>query len=130
MKKLLLLAASVCCLCACSSSSASNSASDTVERFYAAINAENYEQAADCLHYDGKDVAADRKMMVEILSTYLGPELKKLGGVQVEILSEAVGENGEATVEFNMSNGSGQSGKEIAKCVKDPSDAWKMRPAF
>ncbi|WP_418983591.1 hypothetical protein [Alistipes sp.] len=130
MKKLLLLAASLCCLAACSSSAAADSAADTVKRFYAAINDEAYDKAADCLYFDGKSVEADRKMMVEILSTYLGPELKKLGGVKVEILSEQVGENGEATVEFNMRNGSGQSGKETAKCVKDAAGQWKMRPAF
>lgn len=132
MKKLLFLAATACALCyvSCSSASSGSSASGAVESFYSAINAGDYEKAADCLYFEGKNIEADKKMMVEILSTYLGPELKKMGGVKIEILSEQIGGNGEATVEFNMTNGSGKTDKDKAICVKDASGAWKLRPAF
>ena len=132
MKKLYLATALVCAIftLGCSSSASADSPAGVVKAFYKAMNAENYTAAADCILYDGEDIEKDKAMMTEILSTYLGPSLKQLGGVQVEILSETIGDNGEATVEFNMKNGKGQDGKETAKCARDASGAWKMRPAF
>lgn len=131
MKKLYALAALVCglFLFACSSSAAADTPGSVVEKFYAAINSENYQTAADCMYYDGKDIEKDKAMMVEILQTYLGPELKKLGGLKIKVLSEKIGEDGEAVVEFEMT-GQGKTDKDTAKCVRDASGAWKMRAAF
>ncbi len=132
MKKILFAAALCCALCtwACSPAASADTPSGAVKAFYKAMNAENYTAAAECLHYDGKDTEKDKTMMTEILSTYLGPQLKQLGGVTIDILTETIGDNGEATVEFNMKNGQGQGGKETAKCKQDASGSWKMLPAF
>lgn len=135
MKKLFAFATLVCTLfvpgCGSQSkASAADTPSDVVKQFYSAINAENYTAAADCLYYDGKDVEKDKAMMVEILSTYLGPELKKLGGVKVSDFTEKTEADGNVSVVFEMQNGKGQGGKETAKCTRDASGAWKMRAAF
>lgn len=125
------LTAALCCLfiaSACSSAASADTPSDVVKKYYAAVNAEDYATAADCLYYDGKDVAADKQMMIEMLTTYLGPQLKAMGGLTVENLTETIGENGEAVVVFDLKSGTGNSGKEHATCLRDASGAWKMRP--
>lgn len=83
MKKLYLATALVCAIftLGCSSSASADSPAGVVKAFYKAMNAENYTAAADCILYDGKDIEKDKAMMTEILSTYLGPSLKQLGGV-------------------------------------------------
>lgn len=132
MKKIYFVTTLLCTLFAfaCSSSAASDAPSKVVRNFYDAINAEKYQEAAECLYYEGKSIEKDKQMMTEMLATYLGPQLKQLGGVKVENLTEKIGDDGEAVVEFYMKNGQGQGGKETAKCVKDASGAWKMRAAF
>ena len=129
MKKVFSLCVVVCfaCLCfSCGSSGRGGTPTEVVQSFYQALGAEDYETAVGCMFFEEE---GDRAMMLEMLKGFIGPQMKKLGGLTPSNFSEKPAKNeGEIEVVFDLTDGRGKTKPDHAVCLRDADGNWRLRP--
>lgn len=129
MKKICSLLFIACCTCvlySCGSSGKSATPTDVVANFYQALGVEDYEAAVDCMYFEAE---GDRAMMLEMLKGFIGPQMKKRGGLTPSNFSEQPGKaEGEIEVIFDLTDGKGKTKSDHAVCLRDGQGNWKLYP--